>query len=553
MSVVSEFHVFPNRHGRKMAAYWDHVADITHDAPFVILAPKFGESKKNNLQAGYYLARNGLNVFRFDHTDHPGESEGHIADYTFKGATEDILDVIDYLEEAFRAREVILMANSMSVRPAIRAAARDQRIARLISLVGMVNFQHTARAVYQEDMVDLHRRGQSIGNTDILGHEVNVSRFLTGTIEENMHDLSGTLSDIRDSSADLFFICGERDEWVDHKDLHMLEKSRDGVEILWVPGAMHEIRENPRSANLAFQEAVFACKHGRFSAIDQDLGQVAKPDKSAVLEQNRREREKLRLANPLLVKEAHFWKDYLRKYGVLEQVTDFQEYVSLTIDLLGPIRAEDCILDAGCGNGLVGSFLQSHLHRKHERDPEFQPVYFGLDLTESGLSEALTRHSHHPRSSHPPSLEFQYLKYDLEAVGRGMNGRSIELPFDSATFDKICCSLLISYLRRPAVFLKECHRLLKPEGRIVISSMKPYCDLSSLYTKLVQEDRNTAVVEGARNLLSAAGSIRLKEEQGHYTFFSRTELSRLAEEAGFREIRSFRSFGNQANLIAATR
>jgi SAM-dependent methyltransferase len=398
--------------------------------------------------------------------------------------------------------------------------------------------------------------GKQIGNTDIIGHEVHVCRFVGGTITENMHNLDGTMQDIGQASADFFFICGEKDTWVDAKDLNRLQQKFDALKIRWVPGAMHELRENPKSAKLAFEEAVFACKFGRFSRTPQELSEISKPEKTQVLKQNRREREKLKKANPLVSSETNFWKEYLGKYGILEHIVDFQDYVHLLIELLGEVKPEHCILDAGCGNGLVGSFFQRHLPAPSAGDDSLHPVYFGLDLTDRGLGEAMTRHAN-PRSrgkaTSLPAIDFQYLRYDLEVIGRHFKDRQITLPFESETFDKICCSLLVSYLSHPDLFLRECHRLLKPGGRIVVSSMKPYCDLSNLYTTLMEDAREEAVVDRARDLLSAAGAIRLKEEQGHYTFFSKKELLELAKSAGFRKTEFYRSFGNQANLIVAVK
>lgn len=559
MDIQSEYRIYPNRSGRKMAAWIDARGDQRGKTPIVVIAPKFGESKKNNLQLAYALAGNGLNVFRFDHLDHVGESEGDIMAYTFRGATEDIIDTVTYLQEEFQAQEIILLANSMSVRPAIRAAALDARIARFVSMVGMVNFRHTSRVVYQEDMVGRHLAGERIGVTDILGHEVNVARFLDGTIAENMHDLAGTMEDVKTASSDFFFLCGERDAWIERKDMDMLQRVREDLRVRWIPGAMHEMRENPKAAEAALREAVFACKYGRFSKGPEELERIALPDRRAVIGQNRVEREQLKRSNPLVEAESRFWNKYLQKYGILEHIEDFQDYLRLVSESLGPVRAEDCLLDVGCGNGLFGMWTLRELIERDTAEPWARPVYFGLDLTPHGLREAMRKQglSQVAAMGHQDKatgwMDFIYLPYDLEVLGRSLGGETIQLPFESGTFDKICCSLLLSYLKHPERVVAECFRVLKPGGRIVLSSMKPFCDLSTLYKDLVEQTDDPAILGQARNLLSAAGAIRLKEEHGHYTFFSIRDLKRLAENAGFHHARGFRSFGDQANLVAATR
>ncbi len=558
MEIISEFRVYPNREGRKIAAFWDRADNTNVHDPFVVMAPKFGESKKNNLQLAYHLAANGLNVFRFDHLDHIGESDGNIMDYTFRGATNDILDTVSFLSKEFNANELILLANSMSVRPGIRATAEDSRIARFISLAGMVNFRGTSRVVYQADMVDQHMKGEVIGITDILGHEVHVSRFLSGTIEENMHDLTGTLEDVQKASSDFFFICGENDAWIQSQDMQALSRCREDLHLRWISGALHEFRENPKAAQDAMLDAVFASKHGYFPS-EEERETLVIPERATIFRQNKVEREKLKKANPLVEREQSFWQNYLQKYGVLEEITDYQKYLALVGECLGTIEAEDCLFDIGCGNGLFGVWCIRELMRDKPWSPDLHPVYFGLDLTPKGLRDALQKQAYAGNLARKQTrndqawMDFIYLPYDLEWVGRPSSGGPIQLPFEDNTFNKICCSLLISYLKHPDRILRECHRVLQPGGRIVVSSMKPYCDLSLLYRDLVEESTDEDLLNRARNLLSAAGAIRLKEEQGHYSFFSREELTNLATESGFAQVQAFRSFGDQANLIVATK
>ena len=114
--VVSEPLVYPNRAGLKVAAFWDHAAEGFRACPFVVLAPKYSETKKNNLQLGYALAANGLNVIRFDHTCHLGESGGDRMRFSMLTALDDVLGTIDFAEERFGISSIGLVGSSLSAR-----------------------------------------------------------------------------------------------------------------------------------------------------------------------------------------------------------------------------------------------------------------------------------------------------------------------------------------------------------------------------------------------------------------------------------------------------
>ena len=176
--ITSRLVSFASRSGKKIVGFVDVDAECPKDAPFVVVSPKFGESKKNNLQLAYQLAANGLKVLRFDHTNHVGESEGEIHQYTFSGAIDDMHSAIDYLELQHGAEQVQVVASSLSARCALRVAAMDSRVFRLVTIVGVVNFQRTAEVVYQRDMVTEYSEGRMQGISDILGHQVNVDAFL---------------------------------------------------------------------------------------------------------------------------------------------------------------------------------------------------------------------------------------------------------------------------------------------------------------------------------------------------------------------------------------
>jgi len=553
--IQSDLVIYPSRQGRRIVAYLDHREGDYCGRPFVIVTPKYGETKKNNLQLAYYLAANGLNVLRFDHTFHPGESDGEIVHFTFLSAIDDILASVDYLAGRFDVESVILVANSLSVRPAIRAARLDARIRRFISVVGVVNFQRTLRVVYQRDLVADHLGGVQHGVTDILGYEVDLIPFMDSCTREHLHDFEGTMSDLHGMRADSIFFYAENDIWVDSEEVRRLAAAERRICLRRIEGVMHELRENPEAAEHVLKEIVFACVHGRL-ATPAELSAIVIPAKKVFLQQKRLERERMREARPLRLSEREFWQHYLSKYDILENVGDYQGYLDLIGECLGPIHDGDILFDVGCGNGLFGIWCLRHLLARQSPSSLPPPIYIGLDLTAKGLGSALERHvaTEERAWAGRSTLGLIYQQYDLERVEtlRAGSGKD-PLPFTDGTFDKICCSLLISYLQQPEALLAELRRVLKLGGSIVVSSMKPFCDLSLIYRDLVSEQKTDDELGRARDLLTAAGAIRLREEEGHYTFYFGQELAELIHRAGFREVQLFRSFGNQANVVSARR
>ncbi len=553
--IRTDFVTFTSRSGLSIAACLDHTGDLT-GKPWAVLAPKFGETKKNSLQLGYFLAVNGLNVLRFDHTNHVGESGGDKTFFTLSSGAIDILSCGDYLEMTHGVRKFTLLANSLSARTAIRAVATDQRVAHLVCLVGVVNLGHTLHQVYRDDLVGGHLSGRRWGIGDMLGVEMDYDGFLKAAVEDQLHDLAGTRTDLEKTSARLTFFAAERDAWVSLAEVDEVLRGLPQARLTCVPGAMHELRENAEVADKAFRDVVAACVAHLADLAPKEVVLRA-PDKRQLLRQNRLEREKLRESTREGEDERDFWAKYLEKYRVLQKVDDYQSYLSLVGRLLGEIRPGDTLLDAGCGNGMFGLWVLRAL-LDQARLTDSPPVYVGLDLTMEGLRSALDLHSGisltHSRGAQTRAGDLIGLLYgqtDLDTWGMPSSEVTDLLMFADGCFDKVCCSLVLSYLTRPESLLTELHRVLKPGGRIVLSSMKPFCDMSEIYRDYMEQHISEGELEAGRDLLRAAGKIRLKEEQGIYTFFSGEELAALLQGAGFRHCKVHQSFGGQAAVVVA--
>jgi ubiquinone/menaquinone biosynthesis C-methylase UbiE len=319
---------------------------------------------------------------------------------------------------------------------------------------------------------------------------------------------------------------------------------------------MHELRENAAVAETAFRDVV-ACCAARVRAVPLTGREIVVPDRRVIARQNKLERERLRRTAAPQEEEREFWSRYLQKYQLLRDVDDFQAYLRLAGAELGSIGPGAVLLDAGCGNGLFGLWVLRELLARREPAAGLPPVYVGVDLTSEGLREAWTGHA---RVLQEMGRRFGaagavagtiYGQTDLDTWVLPMLEVPDALRFADHTFDKICCSLVLSYLQRPAELVREFHRVLRPGGRILLSSMKPHCDMSEIYRDFITQQLTAAELEAGRDLLREAGRIRLKEEHGFYQFYHGEELLAMLEGAGFKRGVAHLSFGGQAALAVA--
>ena len=139
------------------------------------------------------------------------------------------------------------------------------------------------------------------------------------------------------------------------------------------------------------------------------------------------------------------------------------------------------------------------------------------------------------------------------------------LPLQDSDFDTIVCSLVLSYLEHPDDALSEMLRVLKPNGTLIISSMKRDADSSMLYQDLIAylekapsadlpegSDRGK-LIHAAREFSNHAADLLRFEEEGIFTFWSGDELKLLVQEAGFVNAECSYSFGmpGQAVIVKA--
>ncbi len=547
---------FFNQSGKRIAGFYDRLDSSSPSKGVVIIVPAYGKTKISNLPLAYYLALDGFQVIRYDHTDHVGESEGNMLFTTLSQMEEDLRSAIDFAEGEFLTSRIALVSSSLGVRVALKEATKDKRVKLLISLVGVFNLQGTLYAIYREDGVQEVLDGASLGVRDIMGFQVDADHFLKDAIQGNFHSLETSLQDVAELSIPTVFFAGDKDPWVSFDEVRMVFNQIPTIqkELYVLPNIMHEIYENPVLADFTCRKIV-ASTEKYLVGKEPGWDTIKTPEESVLV--NRFREEKVRSSKELNPEEEKkFWKRYLEKYAHIVNLQDYWNLLNFLNQLLGNWRRGEKLLDAGCGIGNFGTFvLVRHLYSLMQgRAFPFKRLpfahYVGVDFVDEAIQQAAKTHAEIQKElkgktgfwlNSPNLVNYIYTILDLNR----------SLPFRNQCFDKICCNLVLSYLSDPLYTLKELFRTLKIGGRIVVTSLKPYADLSQIYRDFIQVSRTPEELAQARIVLNNAGMIIHKEAEGYYQFLSQVELENFLAEVGANNIQTFRSFGDQANVAVA--
>jgi ubiquinone/menaquinone biosynthesis C-methylase UbiE/esterase/lipase len=546
-----------NYAGKRLQAYLDVPFCTSDYAGVVLIAPAYGETKENSLLISAHFVANGYCGLRFDWTDHVGESDGDIFTSTLSKMRADLNVLIEYIRKTYRNYRIGIVATSLAARVALKVVAYDKSPDFLICFTPVVDLQGTLTMVYREDLVASFQKGKRYGTLNILGFSIDADGFLRDSIEESFADISSAQEDASRIRIPTFFVLGQRDSWVRTADAQavLAEINAAVKDSCVLPKMLHRLLENPITAIDALKQTIQSVLNLTIGDVVEAV-EVKTPDTTEVEKRANQEKEHLRdLFVYSKTEERNFWKEYLGNFQYIINVHDFYNLLEFIYTQLGGASSGQKILDAGCGIGNYGLFLLTKQLYRSRQDLQYlrmPPIrYFGIDFVISGLSEATLR-------LRQLSEEFKKKNWsgtDINLVESNfvVGDLDLQIPFRDNFFDQVCCNLVISYLEKPKLALKEMWRVLRPGGKMVLTSLKPGADLSEIYRNFISVAETPQELYEGRKLLSNAGMIKIKEVRGLYHFYTEKELKESAREAGFFRARTFRSFGDQANAIVCSK
>ena len=561
---------FENRRGEEIVALLDSWGD-TRGAPAVVIPNGWGQTKEallplaRTVVAAFRAAAEPVSVLRFDgirkrgesHNDPecrvPGREHHH---FVFSQGVEDIDAVVNFLHESpeFGPSSLILVSFSAAAIEARKALARDRgrRIDGWVCVVGSPDLQSMTRSISGGvDFAAGYERGLRFGFQELLGVVVDIDRIAADSGEHEMIFIEDSRRDLAEIRVPISWFHGQYDAWVDLDRVRdILSQGDTRKRRLIVIPAGHQLKTS-RQASETFQ--CVAREVGRMS-LTRDLPPVAVSSQ---------EIRRLRLAEhrrlPQLDPDLQsFWRDYLigrdRSLGIelLASGSAYRSMMDLQIRSLA-LQPGDRVADLGSGTGAF------ELQLAHWRERPASLRITSFDYVIEALQRARNRLSKRPEGR---DLAVGYLEADLDLVRARQ-----AIPAGSERFDAVIASLLLSYLERPDLVLAEVYRLLRPGGRLVVSSLCTDADISRLYVESLAEFqvgaagadlpelRRVGLDRVARNFLNDAARILDLEEAGAFHFWEPDELAGIVARAGFGQIETRRSLGTppQAVVLVARR
>jgi len=573
---------YSNEKGEKIVAIVNATFDITstsgkRSTPVVIIPPAYARRKETTgllamvIVETFRKYKKDVVVIRFDGIRSIGESYNdqecahdgkEMIHYTLTQLASDIGTTVDYAKRnpGFQPSSIVLISFSMA-----SIAAR-----RSILVNGQKDIDYWISCMGASDPDDLmknstggidylmeFRQGEKLSVKQVLGHMVNLDNYCNDIESNDIAYLEDARKDMAKIKIPVTWIYGRYDYWINRNRILdiMSIKSKGPRQVREVPCG-HIVKTS--------YEAIEVFKLIVQHIWEQLYHENVIPSVPAAAERAAFERAEWARIRQKEMDHKNYWRSYLLGqekgeigFDIITLTDEYHELMEKQLALL-ELKETDLLIDMGGG---TGNFMQCYLESEKPKKTfgsERGPKIYTADFVKEALLRAREKHKRIIGADVFRRSGFGYVTADLNVVNP-----VLKLPFKDNSLDKILASLFISYVKNAQGTLEEFFRILKPDGMVVVSSLKPDTDMSkpiqSLIDKIKAADElpyfegktREELLTAVQYYINTAAYLTDLEEEKMFKFYNTEELTQLLIESGFRNIRSYDSFGSPAQAVIA--
>jgi acyl transferase len=230
--------------GQRMMIWTTLPAQVTQPLPMVIGAG-FARRMHHFSAIASYAAHNGFFVSRYDPVNHVGLSDGEMWDFTLSDSLESLRTAVNETCRMTGCEKVAVVATSLTARIAFQLASQSDRVALVVSAVGVVNVRDTLKCVFGDDH-SLYDPETMDGYVDFEGKHIERKNFSRDALTHDWWGVSGTVAALRKAPQPMIAFIGTHDDWVRPADVEYVfsEGSGGPRKLLTLERATHDFSKN---------------------------------------------------------------------------------------------------------------------------------------------------------------------------------------------------------------------------------------------------------------------------------------------------------------------
>jgi ubiquinone/menaquinone biosynthesis C-methylase UbiE/dienelactone hydrolase len=574
---------YDNKKGEKIVAILNATFDLLQvqkrvKTPVVIIPPAFARRKETTCLLASTIVetfrKNGKHVLvlRFDgirtvgesHNDEECNSNGsEMIHHTLSQLVDDIETTIDYVRDnpLFIPDGIIVISFSMASVAARRAVRlnRGRDVCYWISCMGASDPDDLIRnSTGGIDYLKLYDRGEKQSVKQVLGHMIDVDRYCADLTCHKMAYLQDARDDMASINVPVTWIYGRYDYWINrHRVQDIMSIQSEGERKIFEVLSGHIVKTSEEAINIfkIIAESIWS----RFNPVS------VKARLPSMQLQARLEKAEWSRVKKQRLDYKKYWRSYLLGdekedfgFDIITLTDEYHELMKKQVALLD-IAKEDISIDLGGGTGnFIQTYIESQAPVDNGKSGNRIPCVIMVDFVREALSAARTKHKTIGSADLTCKPNLGYVEANLD-----LNEGSMALPFKGNSVDKILASLFVSYIKKPGLTLNECFRVLKPGGKIVVSSLKPDIDMSKPIQELIQkiktaeelryfQDKDRAqIMRAVQIYINSAAYLLDLEEEKVFRFYNADELKELLACSRFKNIQLHETFGQPAQGVIA--